>query len=88
MNPEPMAFTTAGSQTIRILDALEFFDTETETAPPGTLVSKANRVFVVCGSNSLLELKQLQPAGKNVMSAMDWYRGASGNVNRFDGGLA
>lgn len=86
MNPEPMAHTQLGTDSFRVLDAVNL-----GAAPeglltnitPGSLIFEAKRVMVVCGSSTLLQLKAVQPAGKNPMPALDWARGASGKYSAF-----
>lgn len=43
----------------------------------GELVLDQGRVLVGCGQSSVLELLEVQPAGKTRMLATDWYRGAA-----------
>lgn len=92
MNPEPMAFTSVGEDSLRILDAASLGKTdwsalqsESEAAEPGSyragsLKFEPKRVLVECGHGTLLQLKTVQPAGKNPMPALDWARGANGKV--------
>ena len=80
MNPEPMAHTRIGEDSFRILDAVSLGRAETQTAP-GTLHIEPKRVLVECGEGTLLQLKTVQPAGKNPMPAIDWARGAAGKVS-------
>ncbi|MFM7029709.1 MAG: methionyl-tRNA formyltransferase [Micrococcales bacterium] len=91
MNPEPMAHATLGEENFRILDArvvqhssgaAETNGDEAGAGEPGTLIYQPKRVLVACGSGTFLELLQVQPAGKNAMSAVDWARGAAGKVSR------
>ncbi len=41
----------------------------------GTCSVADNNVFVVCGNKSVLQLKNIQPEGKKVMTAIDYIRG-------------
>ena len=60
-------------------------DSTVETDQPADVVVSAEAtggvtvadgaVFVECGAGSRLKILEVQPAGKNVMSAMDWIRG-------------
>ena len=81
MNPEPMAHTSIGADSLRVLDArlAPYLESEGE---PGTLIFEPKRVLVVCGTKTTLQLLQVQPAGKNPMAAVDWARGAAGKVSR------
>jgi len=73
MNPEPMAWTALGEGALRIISARAY---------PGSFTGISERevkmidqsVVVGC-RNSMLELLTVQPAGKNVMPARDWYNG-------------
>jgi methionyl-tRNA formyltransferase len=88
MNPEPMAHTVLGRETFRILDAVNLGVAPegllVQAASPGTLVFEAKRVMAVCANNTLLQLKTVQPAGKNPMPALDWSRGAANKFSSFD----
>ena len=92
MNPEPMAFTTLAGETFRIIDAIALGSTdwsalESESSSshkPGFLRFESKRVLVECGAGTLLQLKTVQPAGKNPMPALDWARGAAGKHLNFE----
>jgi methionyl-tRNA formyltransferase len=92
MNPEPMAFSNLGTEAFRILDAASLGKTDwsaldsesADTHQPGRLRFEAKRVLVECGGGTLLQLKTVQPAGKNAMPAIDWARGANGKVTHFN----
>ena len=70
MNPEPMAWFEYSATPIRVLEASV---AELEL-PVGEAKLIERRVHVGCGDNSL-ELLRVQPAGKSVMNASDWFRG-------------
>lgn len=79
MNPEPMAWTNLNEETFRILDARALGATDwsalsLQDSQVGS-VSISERVIVHCGGGTLLELKEVQPAGKKAMLAIDWARG-------------
>ena len=82
MNPEPMAWTNLGEGQVRILQARALGQTdwaslaETESQP-GSITATKDRALVHCGGGTLLELTEVQPAGKTPMSAIDWARGLS-----------
>lgn len=42
---------------------------------PGTLISEGNRIFVVCGNSTFLEIVELQLEGSKRMTAADFLRG-------------
>ena len=80
MNPEPGAWCLAGNDRLKVLRAriLLESDIEPKSGPsrtPGSLLVSGSRVIVSCGSGSLLELIEVQPAGGRPMSAIDWCRG-------------
>ncbi len=89
MNPEPMAWTSIGGVAIRICNARALGPTAFEQLAEtdsmiGSVTLSDKRVLVHCGHNSLLQLLELQPAGKNPMNATDWSRGLTESVI-FDG---
>lgn len=90
LNPEPIAFTTINGESLRVLDAKE--ENGLATLPGslegeialGTISFVDKKVLVQCGGNSVLQLTQVQPSGKNPMTALDWVRGAGSKVHQFD----
>ncbi len=78
MNPEPIAWTTFGESTMRVLSSRP--SRQISELHRGTVFMENNQAYVTCGSNSVLQLIQVQPAGKNSMSAADWLRGQSESV--------
>lgn len=68
--PEPGAWTTYQGQTIKILSAR----TSEIQLGIGVLSMFEGTVLVGCGEGTV-ELKTVQPAGKNSMNAADWFRG-------------
>jgi methionyl-tRNA formyltransferase len=79
MNPEPMAWTTIGDDSFRILDA-KTYRGENLRPSPGTVQFVDGKVLVTCHNDSL-QLISVQPAGKNEMPAGDWYRGVQSKEN-------
>jgi methionyl-tRNA formyltransferase len=73
MNPEPVAWTTLDEASFRILDAREYRGANLQVSP-GCVELQDAKVLVAC-NNGALQLFTVQPAGKNEMSATDWYRG-------------
>lgn len=71
VTPEPGAFCLVGEDRLKVLDAKLETDIE---IPPFQIVAVGKQLFLGCNSGSL-ELKTVQPAGKQAMSAMDWFRG-------------
>ena len=73
MNPEPMAWTRLGADTLRILSAREYQGSSLGLVE--RQVQLVDRSIVVGCRGSMIELLTVQPAGKNVMLARDWYNG-------------
>ena len=71
MNPEPMAWFEYKSAPVRVLQASLLSSTSSESSQ-ATMVSK--QLIVSCQAGSLI-LDVVQPAGKNIMSGADWFRG-------------
>ncbi len=69
-NPSPIAWTTLNGERFRILRARPIEG----VAEPGTVEATKNAVRVGTGAG-LLELIEVQPAGKRVLPAADWGRG-------------
>ena len=73
MNPEPMAWAASGEDVLRIISAREYL------APSFSIsereVKMVDQSIVVGCRDSILELLTVQPAGKNMMPARDWYNG-------------
>lgn len=74
MNPEPGAWTALNGETFKIHDAREIAGAESGAI--GT-VSLADGKVLVSTSAGVLELLDVQPAGKQSMPAKDWARGVS-----------
>ena len=74
MNPEPMAWCNYLGEPMRILRARVTSSAENQR-PIGEVKFLDERVLVSCGSNSVLELLEVQPASRNPMSARDWVNG-------------
>ena len=69
-NPEPVAWLTVGQSPLRILRARQV----PSEVPAGAIRLVAGKV-VASFSDGSLELIEVQPAGKNPMNAVDWWRG-------------
>lgn len=78
MNPEPTAWTTLQTESFRVLDA-RAWPTVVSDVQVGSVQLIDGKVWVQTVTGSL-ELITVQPAGKNVMNAIDWFRGAKGNL--------
>ncbi len=77
--PEPGAYTASepdGSE-IRILEARAHPDVR--DLPPGQVQLRGGVVYVGCGEGAL-ELRTVQPSGKNPMLAKDWWNGVAPRI--------
>jgi len=73
LQPWPGAFTRFRGKTARIWGQPAPAD---ETPEPGTIVVRANGVYVVCGKNSALEIESIQLEGRKPVSAREFANGA------------
>jgi methionyl-tRNA formyltransferase len=71
-DPWPGTFTTLNDQPLRIITASAL--DQSQSRPVGCVVDTPHGPAVICGTGLLL-LDTIQPAGKSVMAARDWYRG-------------
>jgi methionyl-tRNA formyltransferase len=83
LNPEPMAWCVTSKGDLRILACKALGEVDwnalsDEDLPVGKLEVFGNRILVVCGGGSRLELLTVQPSGGKAMSAGDWFRGYGG----------
>lgn len=81
MNPEPGAWCLANGTRLKLLRAKTHYESNSkgvlaDVAEIGTLVLRDKQLLVRCGGGTWLELQEVQPAGRNPMAALDWYRGA------------
>jgi methionyl-tRNA formyltransferase len=78
MNPEPIAWCQLAGESMRVLRARPVVSSIELSL--GEVAVDGNRVLVGCGDRSTLELLEVQPASKNVMSAHSWMNGQSDKV--------
>ena len=71
VTPEPGAFVMMGDERLKIIDARLGTDS---AIIPSTISSVSKKLYLGCAAGSV-ELLSVQPAGKQAMSAMDWFRG-------------
>ncbi|MEY3999914.1 MAG: hypothetical protein RLZZ626_269 [Actinomycetota bacterium] len=94
-NPEPGAWTTLLGDQVKVLAARALGATDwaalSESATAGEAPAESGSVSITksgalvhCGSGTLLELREIQPAGKKPMPASDWARGIAGREVRFE----
>ena len=80
MHPWPTPYTfwhRAGQPPLRLIvhRATPRIAAPGESGPPGTLLPTAYRLGVVAGDGTVLDVTELQPAGKKRMAAADFLRG-------------
>lgn len=81
LSPYPAAWTLLGEAPIKIFNARPLEGAEEQVGPAGKLwIEAANRLLVQCGSG-VLELIDLQLAGKKRMSAEAFLRGFKGTLD-------
>jgi len=85
LNPEPMAWTQFRGEPIRILRAkavgsVDWSALDKTDKPIGTVELSGEKVLVACGSGTRLQLAEVQPGGRRVMTGIEWYRGLQGSV--------
>ncbi|GAA1339466.1 methionyl-tRNA formyltransferase [Arthrobacter roseus] len=75
VTPEPGAWTTVEGQRLKF-GPVELSEAPNALLPGQAARSEAGLVIVGTGSGAV-SLRQVQPAGKKMMSGADWFRGAS-----------
>ena len=75
MNPEPMAWCLLNDEPLRVLEARAI--DSSYALGTGEVALHEDKVIVGCGQGTTLELIEVQPASKNVMSAKAWLNGHS-----------
>jgi methionyl-tRNA formyltransferase len=82
-NPEPMAWCELDGNPIRILETRSLGSSSWSTENPsrGRVSKSAEKILLECSDGSQLELVTVQPAGKQAMSASDWFRGLGSEVH-------
>ena len=85
LNPEPTAWASFANQPLKLLRAKSLgtvdWDALDSLGSPGAMWQDENRVLVGCGEGTRLELIELQPAGKNPMTALEFIRGQQSAVH-------
>ncbi|MDE6396160.1 MAG: methionyl-tRNA formyltransferase, partial [Muribaculaceae bacterium] len=79
LSPYPAAWTVIDSDTTAPVDMKIFKTTLTERKSdlnPGSVLMEKDRMYVACGDGCLLELNEVQPAGKKRIGADAYLRGA------------
>lgn len=78
--PRPVAWTMLDGEPFRIHQASI---ADVEGPAPGTVIRIGKQVVVGCGDGALV-LRTVQPAGKRVMPALNWWNGVQDDEVQFD----
>jgi methionyl-tRNA formyltransferase len=79
VTPEPGAFTMVKEARLKVLEVTPITRGADDTIPtigPGHIL-QLERTVLIGTQTEPLELRRVQPAGKNAMSALDWWRGVA-----------
>jgi methionyl-tRNA formyltransferase len=79
MNPEPMSWCDFNDEPMRVLRARDLAG-HVSNGEIGEVSLVSDKVIVACGNGTSLELLEVQPASRSVMSAKDWLNGQPGAV--------
>lgn len=85
-NPWPVAYSPLENQPLRIWSATPHL--KAHTLAPGSLTAEGQRLFVATGEQGMLEILELQPAGKRRMSAQAYLAAHSVHGKRLGQPLA
>jgi len=78
-NPKPGAWGIVDGERLKLWRVARIDD----TAPPGTAILAEDRVLLGC-ADGVVELVELQPAGRSIMSALAWMHGRRGKPALFE----
>lgn len=79
MRPWPIAFTTYEQTRWKLLNVEEL--AEKTTAEPGTIIKKDKKnLWIACGKQTVLAIKELQPAGKGKQAINEFLNGSGQQV--------
>ena len=79
MRPWPIAFTTYEQTRWKLLNVEAL--AEKTTAEPGTIIKKDKKnVWIACGKQTVLAIKELQPAGKGKQAVNEFLNGSGQQV--------
>jgi len=80
--PWPLTFTTFRNNPIKVwqtarvsTDKVDVLEHQTNKQEPGTITLLNKQLFVRCGENSLLEIKEMQPANRAKLPVYEWING-------------
>jgi len=72
-NPYPGTFTNGPNGLIKIVTANAIY--KKHNFEPGTVVDTNKKITIACGKQSMLEIKELQKPGKNIISSLAFLNG-------------
>lgn len=75
LRPWPGAYTAFRGQGLQLWMAASAHDRPPQPAEPGTIFAEGGRLFAVCGSQTLIEISELQLAGRKRVAARDFVNG-------------
>jgi methionyl-tRNA formyltransferase len=77
MDSTPGAWTTVGGADIKIHGARVGVRSHTTVHEAGTIIDAGSAVAVITQEQGIVEIREVQPAGKRRMPAAEWLRGAN-----------
>lgn len=84
LRPWPIAFTMYGDSRWKLWQTT-VLKTEATTEAPGTIIKKDKKhLWVACGQNSVLQIDELQPAGKGKQAIQEFLNGSGQKVQEGD----
>lgn len=76
-NPRPLAYTDYGAQRLQLLRSRVADSPEPSRLPPGTFLGKTEAgMLVQCGAGTALEILDIQPANRRLISGREFANGA------------
>jgi methionyl-tRNA formyltransferase len=76
MDPAPGAWTTIDGADIKVYGARAGARAHLTAHEPGTIIDAGVAVVVIAEDQGVVEIREVQPAGKRRMPAIEWLRGA------------
>lgn len=72
--PDPATYFMLKDDVIKVYSSV-VSDLTTDKEPGTIILDYKNKLLIACGNNTVLELKEIKPAGKNKMQAKDFING-------------
>ncbi|MDR0921709.1 MAG: methionyl-tRNA formyltransferase [Lactobacillales bacterium] len=80
MHPWPIAFTVYGGQRWKLFHTTPLSE-ETTTEPAGTIIERTKKqLWVAAGNGTVLQIDELQPAGKGKLTTVEFLNGVGQSV--------